>query len=213
MVPTQGRKRRGQKPEEVSAYTLNANKSYAIRHICYHASMISKGIVGIFDVDKKVDVMSVTSPQERVGECSLRDVLYRLTLSDGSTLVGEVHQAAMMCAVDVVVGNTEEAGKLVEMMNKNVAAFFYHIMRGWNMDEHFIEKLLIASVDPTLVNEMDKCYWDVKTNTLRTSKEEENGKQKSIEESAWYNNDYVSQLTKTTKKEKVCSARQSFPLG
>ena len=113
--------------------------------------------MGIFDVDKKVDVMSVTNPQERVGECSLRDVLYRLTLSDGSTLVGEVHQAAMMCSVDVVVGNTEEAGKLVEMMNKNVAAFLYHIMRGWNMDENFTENLLRASVDPTLVNEMDKC--------------------------------------------------------
>ena len=142
MVPTQGRKRRGQKPEEVSAYTLNANKSYAIRHICYHASMTSKGIVGIFDVDNKVDVMSVTNPQERVGECSLRDVLYRLTLSDGSTLVGEVHQAAVMCSVDVGVGNTEEAGKLVETMNKNVTAFLYHIMRGWNIDKQFIEKLL-----------------------------------------------------------------------
>ena len=71
VVPTQGRRRRGQKPEEVSAYTLNANKSYAIRHICYHASMLSKGIVGIFDVDKKVDIMSVTNPQERVGSCNL----------------------------------------------------------------------------------------------------------------------------------------------
>ena len=111
VVATQGRRRRGQKPEEVSAYTLNANKSYAIRHICYHASMTSKGIVGIFDVDKKIDVMSVTNPQEKVGECNLRDVLYRLKLSDGSSLVGEVHQAAVMSSVDVVVGNTEEAEK------------------------------------------------------------------------------------------------------
>merc|ERR1711966_539255 len=185
VVPTQGRRRRDHKPEEVSAYTLNANKSYAIRHICYHASMISKGILGILDVDKKADVMSVTNPQERVGECSLRDVLYRLTLSDGSSLVGGVHQAAAMHSVDIVVGNTEEAGKLVEMMNKNVAAFLYHIMRSWNMDQHFIGKLLRTSVDPSMVNEMDKCHWDVKTNTLRTPQDEENEKQKGIEESAW----------------------------
>ena len=65
VVPTQGRRRRGQKPEEVSAYTPNVNKSYAIRHICYHTSMVSKGIVGILDVDKKIDIMFVTNPQEK----------------------------------------------------------------------------------------------------------------------------------------------------
>ena len=46
VVPTQGRRRRGQATEEVSAYTLNANKSYAIRHICYHGSMVPKEIIG-----------------------------------------------------------------------------------------------------------------------------------------------------------------------
>ena len=208
VVPTQGRRRRGQKPEEVSAYTLNANKSYAIRHICYHASMLSKGIVGILDVDKKIDMMPVTNPQERVGECNLGDVLYKLKLSDGSSLVGEVHQAAVMSPVDVVVGNTEEERKLIEMMNKNVAAFLYNIIRGWNMDEHFTEKLLRATVDPELVDDMDSCHWDVKTNTLRTPKDEENEKQKGIEESAWYNSDYVSQLTKTTKKKKKFVAQE-----
>ena len=67
VVPTQGRRRRGQATEEVSAYTLNANKSYAIRHICYHASMVPKGIFGIFDVDNTMDIMSVSNPQEKVG--------------------------------------------------------------------------------------------------------------------------------------------------
>ena len=114
VVPTRGRRRRGQRTEEVSAYTLNANESCTIRHICYHASMVSKKIVGIFDVDQKIDIMSVTNPQERLGECNLRDVLYKLKLSDGSSLVGEVHQAAVMSPVDVVVGNTEEAGKLIK---------------------------------------------------------------------------------------------------
>ena len=51
--------------EEASSYTLNANRSYAIRHICYHASMVPKGITGIFDVNKMMDVMSVTNPQEK----------------------------------------------------------------------------------------------------------------------------------------------------
>ena len=133
--------------EEVSAYTLNANKSVAIRHICYHASMVPKGIISIFDVDNTIDIMSVVSPQEKVGEVNLRAVLYKLKLRDDSSLVGEVHQAAAMSPVDVVAGNTEEVGKMIEMMNKNVAAFLHHVMRGWNMDEEFIGNLLCATVD------------------------------------------------------------------
>ena len=97
--------------------------------ICYHASMVPKGILGILDVYKMLDIMSVSNPQEKVGEMNLRDVLYKLRLSDDSSLVGEVHQAAAMSPVDVVVGNTEEAGQMIEMMNKNVAAFLYNVMR------------------------------------------------------------------------------------
>ena len=91
---------------------------------------------------------------------------------------------------------------MIETLNKNVAAFLYHVMRGWNMDEHFIENLLCATVDPELVADIDNCKWDVKTNTLRTPKDEENEKQKSIEDSAWYNSEYVAQLTKTTGKRR-----------
>ena len=58
-----------------------------------------------------MDIMSVPNPQEKVGEVNLRTVLYKLKLSDDSSLVGEVHQAAAMSPLDVVVGNTEEAGK------------------------------------------------------------------------------------------------------
>ena len=188
--------------EEDSAYTLNANKSFAIRHIYYYASMVPKGINGIFDVDKTMDVMSVTNPQEKVGEVSLRAVLYKLKLRDDSSLVGEVHQAAAMSHVDVVVGNTEEAGKMIEMMNKNVAAFLHHVMRGWNMDEEFIGNLLCATVDPELVADIDNCKWDATAQTLRTPKDEENDKQKSIEDSAWYSSDYVAQLAKNNREEK-----------
>ena len=163
VVPTQGWRRIGQATEEISAYTLNANKSYAIRHICYHASMVPKGIVGIFDADKTLDIMSVSNLQERVGELNLRDVLYKLKLSDDSSFLGEVHQAAAMSPLDVVEGNTEEAGKMIEIMNKNVEAFLYHVMRGWNMDEQFIGSLFRATMDPELVADIDNCHWDVNT--------------------------------------------------
>ena len=107
-----------------------------MKHICYGASMVSKGIMGIFDVDKTMDIMSITDPQEKV-EVTLRAVLYKLKLQDNSSVVGEVHQAAAMSPVDVVVGNMEEACKMIETTNKNVAAFLYHVMLEWNMDEEW----------------------------------------------------------------------------
>ena len=54
------------------------------------------------------------------------------------------------------------------------------------MDEEFIGNILCAIVDPELVADIDNCKWDAKTQTLRTPKDEENDKQKSIEDSAWY---------------------------
>ena len=157
-----------------------------------------------------MNVMSVTNPPEKIGEVTLRAVLYKLKLRDGSSLVGEVHQAAAISPVDVVVGNTEEAGKMIEIMNKNVAAFLYHAMWGWNMDEEFIGNILCASVDPELVADIDNCKLDATTQTLRLPRDEENEKQKSIEDSAWYNSDYVAQLTKTGKKKKCVAQEKSF---
>ena len=83
--------------------------------------MVAKGLSGILDVDKKVDITSESDPTEKVGEMSLRDVLYNLKMQDGHTLFGEIHQGGPMMNVDVVVGNTPAAETIVEMMNKHVA--------------------------------------------------------------------------------------------
>ena len=121
--------------DEVGSHVLDKHKSFAMKHINYEASMVSTGIVGICDVDKKMDIMSVTDPDQKRGEMNLRAVLYNLKLQDEHSLVGEVHQAGPMSPVDVVVGNTEEASKMIEMMNKNVAAYLYHMMLSWKMEK------------------------------------------------------------------------------
>ena len=59
---------------------MDKHKSYSARHINYHASMVSKGLAGILDVDKKVDITSESDPTEKVGEMSLRGVLYNLKM-------------------------------------------------------------------------------------------------------------------------------------
>ena len=82
--------------------------------------MVAKGLVGILEVDKKVDIPSETDPIEKVGEMSLRGVLYNLKMQDGIALFGEIHQGGPMMNVDVVVGNTPTVETMVAMMNKNV---------------------------------------------------------------------------------------------
>ena len=126
--------------------------------------------------------------------------------------MGEVHQAAAISPVDAVVANTEEASKMIETTNKILAAFLYHVMREWDMDEEFIKRLLSKAVNPKLVADINNCTWDKKTQTLCTPGDEENKKQKSIDDSAWYNNDFISQLTTKGKKKKFMAKENIFQL-
>ena len=182
--------------EEVSAYTLDVNKSYSIRHINYGASRVSTGFMGIIGVDKKIDIMSITDPQIKKGEVTLRAVLYKLKLQDNSSLVGEMHQSSAMNPVDVVIGNTEQASKMIGMMDKNVAAYLFYVMPEQGIDKGFIKTFLSKTVDPSLIAGIDNCTWDKTAQTLRTPKDEEAEEQKNVEDSAWYNSDYVAQLAK-----------------
>ena len=108
--------------EEPGHHLLVKHKSYSARHSNYHASMVAKGLSGILDVDKKVDITSDSDPTEKAREMSLRGVLYNLKMQDGHALFGEIHQGGPMMNVDVVVGNTPAAETMVETMNKKVPA-------------------------------------------------------------------------------------------
>ena len=74
-----------------ASHLLDKHTRYSARHINYHTSMVAKGLSGILDVDKKVDITSDSDPVEKVGEMSLRGVLYNLKLQDGHTLFGEIY--------------------------------------------------------------------------------------------------------------------------
>ena len=111
---------------------------------------------------KRLTSVCLSHTHKKKTETTLRAVLYRLKLQDNSSLVGEVHQAAAMSPVDVVIVNTEEASKMVEMMNRNVAAFLSYVMLEWDMDESFIKTLLSKTVDPELVADIVNYMWDKK---------------------------------------------------
>jgi hypothetical protein len=65
-----------------------------------------------------------------------------------------------------------KAERLVGMMNKNLPAFLWHMLREQGFQEDFITKLIKGACEATQVNEMHKCKWDSSTQTLTTPKEE-----------------------------------------
>ena len=80
VIAKKSRRKRRSEEEDTGHHLLDKHKSYSARHINYHASMVSKGLAGILDVDKKIDITSETDPTEKVGEMSLRGVLYNLKM-------------------------------------------------------------------------------------------------------------------------------------
>ena len=117
-------KRQEEEPvEDTGHHQLDRYKSYCIKHIDYNASMTYKGVIGVFDIDKRVDIYSVTDIVEVVGTMNLRSMFYAMKMLDGNPLIAEIHQADPMMIVDVVVGKTEEAIECVNMFNKNIAAY------------------------------------------------------------------------------------------
>ena len=54
--------------------------------------------------------------------------MYSLKTMDDLLLFAEVHQASAMKNVAVVIGNSKEGVAMVEMMNKNIAAYLYYFL-------------------------------------------------------------------------------------
>ena len=119
--------RRGEEPvEDTGHQQLDRYRSYCIKHIGYNASMTYKGVIGVFDIDKRVDIYSVTDIAEVVGTMNLHSVFYAMNMLDGNPLITEIHQADPMTNVDVVVGKMEEAVACVGMFNKNIVAYLMY---------------------------------------------------------------------------------------
>ena len=87
---------------------------------------------------------------------------------DDLPLFTEVHQASPMKSMNVVIGNSKEGVAMVEMLNKNIAAYLYYFLPTTGMEMEFIVRLVKCTIDPSLAKEIDKCTWDEKNRTLTT---------------------------------------------
>ena len=98
VIVKQGKtERRGEEPlEDTGHHQLDRYRSYCIKHIDYNASMTYKIVIRVFDIDKRVDIYSVTDIAEVVGTMNLHLVFYAMNMFDGNTLITEIHQAYPM---------------------------------------------------------------------------------------------------------------------
>ena len=151
-------KMRGEEPvEDTGHQKLDRYRSYCINHIDYNAIMTYKGVIGVFDIDKRVDIYSVTEIAEVVGTMNLRSVFYAMNMLDGNPLIAEIHQADPMMNVDGVVSKTEEAVACVEIFNKNIAEYLTYNFPIKEVSKEFINRLLRVLVDPDLIKGIGDC--------------------------------------------------------
>ena len=185
------------------AYEIQNIKSFTRRHVNFHECMIPVGFPGIWDLDIKVNVLSVSQANTVVGQLSLRDVMYsRLNMSDGYPLIAELHQPHALVEVEGIVPNTPEAEQMVAMMAKNVAAYLHFYLQEEGLGEQFIKELMEASCDPALVKRISLCSWDKGARALTTPEDEEEAKRAKLEEAAWYNDAFGAVMDSPIKKGK-----------
>jgi hypothetical protein len=195
--------KRGEPKADLSKYDMAAVASYSRRHINYQANSRYDGIRGIWNVDKEFKVCSVTDPDQVVATVSLRTILYtQIKTADGLPLFCEIHQGEPMGPVDVVVGAYEEAERMLLMINKNPGAYlYYYLASEAKMDEAFVRAVVVGTIDPFFVREIDACNWDSETRVLTTPQDVANEKSAAMESAAWYKDVFGENVFDMSKKE------------
>lgn len=196
--------RKGSGEADMSKYDLAAVASWSKNHINYQSNTMYDGVRGILDLDRVFEIFSATEPDKVIARVTLRSIMYnRIKMEGDLPLFLEIHQGRPMMPVDVVVGNCEEAERMLLMINKNPAAYFYYYMRdNVKWDASFMEGLVGKVMDPTLVKDVPNCTWDATTKVLTTPQDVANEKLAAIEDAAWYKDEFATSDFDLKDKEK-----------
>ena len=111
-------------------------------------------------------------------------------MEDKFSVSAELHQTEELGRVLAIIPACEEAKRLVQMMNKQVAAFlFYFLTVNAALPSKFVMDILKATCDATLVDEISDCEWDPATQTITAPhKKKENDDLEEMENTTWWNN-------------------------
>lgn len=176
----------------------------------YCSSTRMDGIRGILLLDKPVGFYSVSDPTKLLGTVTLRRLLFKyVKMSGGFGLFEELHQAMPLSVVDVAVTNCKEAERMISMIHKHSAAFFwYYLQSKTELGNDLIASVIWVSMDPILVNWIDWCKWDSKKWLFSTPEDADLEKLKAMEEGVWYRNKFGDHMVDMSKKEKAAYANK-----
>jgi hypothetical protein len=129
-------------------------------HTNYQVSMVLEAISGIINVDDFANFLHPLSHQS-MGSMSLHQVMLKyLKMSKGHLLIAEVHQAGPQLKMTIIAPHTLEDKQLIAIMNKNVAAFLWHMLLEKGLPKDFIQTLLKKAYNPALFAVIPSCEWD-----------------------------------------------------
>jgi hypothetical protein len=99
------------------------------------------------------------------------------------------------------------------MMNKNLPAFLWHMMKEQGLPDEFIDDLLNNSCEATMLAKMHECKWDPATKMLTTAEEESNTeKSKAFKGAAWFRDEFGLLAKNQYNKTKYTAPEALFNL-
>ena len=130
-------------------------------HLNFHLSSTSIVINGIDDLDAS-EIVRHPETGVKITRVSLRDMLYKIVLSNNSPLFLQLSQRSSG-EVDGVIPNTPEAENLAERINVQVAAWCHFYWKDTNKGgDRFFKKLSERAFNGHLIHEIGECTWDAK---------------------------------------------------
>ena len=160
-------------------------------HTNYQLSLVIEELSGIVSLDEPQEIHDPETGKT-IGVMTLRMVLMNyLKMEDGHPMIAEAHQEDICKPTYIIVPQTEEAERMVGMMNKNLPAFLHHMLLEIDFTEDISKKLLKASCDTSLVSQIPLCKWDSSSRSLTTPEEERKEKAvKPLESAAWFKDEF-----------------------
>ena len=182
-------------------------------HTNYQLSLVIKELFGIVNLDEPQDILDPET-NKKIGVMSLRMVLMNyLKMEDGHPMIAEVHQEDLCKPTYIIVPQTEEAERMIGMMNMNLPAFLHHMLPEINFTEDIIRKLLKHSCDISLVAQIPLCVWNSSIRSLTTPEEERKAKAvKPLETAAWFRDEF-GLLKKRTQVQDPSPDRRTVQPG
>ena len=166
----------------------DALASMAQLHTAYMIGTRCERLVGITRLNKEVGFIQEIDGKQYSYKFSLRNILLdHLTLSNGNTLIGSIHQHGSDDPF-VIIPNEATAESFVMRMNHQLPAFLLNYLPTKEIPQTFVSALVQAACEPALFNDAHLCTWDEANMVVTRPDEAALQAQKAREEqqSLWY---------------------------